>query len=158
MFRVVLRVAVLPTFRAGPRGMLGRGCWRRRQAHTILGQTTSSQCSDRRWTCQRMPNQMSPVPPEGLAQNNKQQNSKITPLFRISPPVAQGDNLCFYFVGVNRKRKGRHDSRASLSKPHGYQDSMTMTMTHSEKSIQQTSVAWPYRRERRGRDPAKKKS
>ena len=33
---------------------------------------------------------------------------------------------------------------------------MTMTMTHSKKSIQQSSVAWPYRRERRGQDPAKR--
>ena len=29
-------------------------------------------------------------------------------------------------------------------------------MTHSKKSIQQSLVAWPYRRERRGHDPAKK--
>ena len=33
---------------------------------------------------------------------------------------------------------------------------MTMTMTHSEKSIQQPLVAWPYRRDRRGHDSAKK--
>ena len=33
---------------------------------------------------------------------------------------------------------------------------MTMTMTHSEKSNQQSLEAWPYRRERRGHDPAKK--
>ena len=31
-----------------------------------------------------------------------------------------------------------------------------MTVTHSEKSVQQTFVAWPYRRERRGHDFAKK--
>ena len=30
-----------------------------------------------------------------------------------------------------------------------------MTMTHSQKSVQQMLVAWPYRRERRGHDPAK---
>ena len=33
---------------------------------------------------------------------------------------------------------------------------MTMTMTHSEKSVHQPLEAWPYRRERRGHDPAKK--
>ena len=33
---------------------------------------------------------------------------------------------------------------------------MTMTMTHSEKSIQQTLVAWRNKRERRSHDPAKK--
>ena len=33
---------------------------------------------------------------------------------------------------------------------------MTMTMTHSEKPVQQSLEAWPYRRERRGHDPAKK--
>ena len=32
---------------------------------------------------------------------------------------------------------------------------MTMTMTHSKKFIQQSLVAWPYRRERRGHDPTK---
>ena len=31
-------------------------------------------------------------------------------------------------------------------------------MTHSEKSVQQSLEAWPYRRERRGHDSAKKKS
>ena len=35
---------------------------------------------------------------------------------------------------------------------------MTMTMTHSDKSVQQSLEAWPYKRERRGHDPAKKKS
>ena len=33
---------------------------------------------------------------------------------------------------------------------------MTVTVTHSKKSIQQSLVAWPYRCERRGHDPAKK--
>ena len=33
---------------------------------------------------------------------------------------------------------------------------MPMTMTHSEKSVQQSLEAWPYRHKRRGRDPAKK--
>ena len=33
---------------------------------------------------------------------------------------------------------------------------MTMAMTHSEQTVQQSLEAWPYRRERRGRDPAKK--
>ena len=33
---------------------------------------------------------------------------------------------------------------------------MTMTMTHSEKSIQQSLEGWPYRDERRGHDPANK--
>ena len=33
---------------------------------------------------------------------------------------------------------------------------LTMTMTHLKKSIQQLLVAWPNRRERRGHDPAKK--
>ena len=32
---------------------------------------------------------------------------------------------------------------------------MTITMTHSKKSIQQSLVAWPYRRERRGHDPTR---
>ena len=32
---------------------------------------------------------------------------------------------------------------------------MTMTMTHSEKSSQCLSAAWPYRRERRGHDTTK---
>ena len=30
---------------------------------------------------------------------------------------------------------------------------MTMTMTHSKRSIRQSLVAWPHRRERRGHDP-----
>ena len=34
----------------------------------------------------------------------------------------------------------------------------TLTLTHSEKSIQQMLVAWPYRRERRGHDPREKES
>ena len=33
---------------------------------------------------------------------------------------------------------------------------MTMTMTHSEKSVQQLSEAWPYRHERRVMTPRKK--
>ena len=33
---------------------------------------------------------------------------------------------------------------------------MTMTMTHSEKSVEQPSEAWPYKRELKGHDPAKK--
>ena len=33
---------------------------------------------------------------------------------------------------------------------------ITMTMTHSEKSVQQSLESWPYKRERRGHDPAKK--
>ena len=33
---------------------------------------------------------------------------------------------------------------------------LTMTMTHSEKSVEQSLEAWPYRRERRVDDPAKK--
>ena len=33
---------------------------------------------------------------------------------------------------------------------------MTMTMTHSKKSNQQSLVAWTYKRERRSHDPAKK--
>ena len=35
---------------------------------------------------------------------------------------------------------------------------ITMTMTHSEKSVQQPSEAWPYRHERRRHDTTKKKS
>ena len=35
-------------------------------------------------------------------------------------------------------------------------ETMTMTMAHSEKSIQHLSVAWPYRHEWKGRDPTKK--
>ena len=35
---------------------------------------------------------------------------------------------------------------------------MTITMAHSKKSIQQSFVAWPDRRERRGHDPVKKES
>ena len=34
---------------------------------------------------------------------------------------------------------------------------MTMTMTHSEKSVQQLLEAWSYRHERRSHDPEKKK-
>ena len=33
---------------------------------------------------------------------------------------------------------------------------MSMTMTHSEKSAQQSLEAWPHRQERRGHDPVKK--
>jgi len=33
---------------------------------------------------------------------------------------------------------------------------MTMTMTHSEKSHIRQMQAWPYRQERRDRDPTKK--
>ena len=35
---------------------------------------------------------------------------------------------------------------------------LTLTLTHSEKSVQQSSEAWRYRHERRGHDPTKKKS
>ena len=45
-----------------------------RQAHTVLGQTTSSQCYDGWWTCQRVTNQMAPVPTRGWRRTTKEKD------------------------------------------------------------------------------------
>ena len=53
-----------------------------------------------------------------------------------------------------------HHLTASITFKPARHDKMTMTttmtMTHSEKSIKLSLVAWPYRQERRGHDPTKK--
>ena len=55
---------------------------------------------------------------------------------------------CFYCKGVNNKRKTH-----MFRKTHG----LSMTMTMTLKEVQHLSMeAWPYRRECRGHDPAKK--
>ena len=61
---------------------------------------------------------------------------------------------------VSRYHQQRHDGhveKSSCSEIHRkLRCPMTMTMTHSEKSVQQSLEAWPYRHERRGHDPTKK--
>ena len=60
---------------------------------------------------------------------------------------------------LNEKRGRRIKARRQLTfKSAGAHllVAMTMTMTHSEKSVQQLLEAWPYRHERRGHNPAKK--
>ena len=59
------------------------------------------------------------------------------------PPIV-ATHRCVVFFSVSHPPESSDHARLT----------MTMTMTHSEKSNQQSLVAWPYRRERRGHDPA----
>ena len=129
VLRVVLRIAVLPQCRAGPCGMLGeerggeeeRGSERIRSwGYTVLGQTTSSQCHDGRWTCQRATNQRAQV---RLAQ--KQQKTthwdgrRDATLFFAFRHQWRNATLArpFFFkkqLFWCQPKKGRHDSRATV--------------------------------------------
>ena len=57
---------------------------------------------------------------------------------------------------TSRRLQRRSAPPFTLLMPPCNRPSMTMTMTHSHKSVQQLLEAWPYRLEWRGHDPAKK--
>ena len=64
------------------------------QAHTFLGQTTSLQCYDNRWTCHRVTNLTASIPTKGWRKNEKR--------------IGSGAG--------STPKKGRNDSRATVCK------------------------------------------
>ena len=107
VFRVVLRVAVLPKCRAGPYGMLGV-CWRRgasshrswvRRLHrsVMTGGGRAHEC------------QMAPVPTKCCRKTTKKRIGSVgeTQLsFPVSPPVVQRDCRGFFSQFWDQPKKG----------------------------------------------------